>query len=192
MASLLRAVARGIRYAPDRALHPRRRRRALAAPNALRGGTVLFVCHGNICRSPYAEHALRRDLDAAGRAGGWRVASAGFVLPGRPSPREALAVAARRGLDLDAHRSRLLTDEIVRESDLVYVMSDAQRRSLLDLHGGDPARVWILGDLDPEPIARRTIRDPNEQPEEVFEQVYDRIDRCLRAFTDAIASGSGR
>ena len=144
------------------------------------------MCHGNICRSPYAEHALLREM-AAARRDGWTAASAGFVQPGRPSPVEARTVAARRGLDLEAHRSRLLTRELVAACDLVYVMSAAQRRSLLDLYGGEPARVWILGDLDPNTIARRTIRDPNEQPEEVFEEVYDRIDRCLRAFTGAIA-----
>lgn len=191
MTSPLRAVARRVRYAPDRVFHARRRRRALAPPRALEGGHVLFVCHGNICRSPYAEHALIRDLSAADREG-WTADSAGFVLPGRASPPEARAVAARRGLDLEAHRSRLLTRELVGASDLVYVMSAAQRRSLLDLYGGDATRVWILGDLDPEPIARRTIRDPNEQPESVFEEVYDRIDRCLRAFTEAIASSRQR
>ena len=39
----------------------------------------------------------------------------------------------------------------------------------------------LLGDLDPEPITRRTVLDPVEQPAEVFRSCYDRIDRCVGA-----------
>ena len=175
---MLRSIARFVRHAPDRALHATRHAAAVKAVAGTSGGTVLFVCHGNICRSPYAEHALVRDLPGSA-AGRWQAESMGFIRPGRPSPAEALAVAARRGVDLESHRSRLLTSESVAAARLIYVMSTAQRCAILSRFGAKPRRVWVLGDLDPEPIQRRTIRDPVDQPEEVFETVYDRIDRCI-------------
>ena len=112
----------------------------------------------------------------------------GFIRPGRPSPAEARVVAARRGVSLETHRSRVLTPESVATARLIYVMSIAQWREILSRFGADPGRVWILGDLDPQPIERRTIRDPIDQSEEVFETVYDRIDRCIAV----IASRTGR
>jgi protein-tyrosine phosphatase len=184
---MLRSIARTIRYAPDRLFHPRRGRRAREVLSGMSGGRVLFVCHGNICRSPYGEHALRRELTAAGEER-WSVESAGFVMPGRPSPVEARAVAARREVDLDSHRSRTMTTELVSGFDLIYVMSASQARSVSELFGARPESVWILGDLDPEAISKRTIRDPVEQPEEVFEAVYDRIDRCVRVIAKRLSA----
>jgi protein-tyrosine-phosphatase len=81
-----------------------------------------------------------------------------------------------------------MTTELVSGFDLIYVMSAAQARSIRKLFGARPEFVWILGDLDPEAISKRTIRDPVEQPEEVFEQVYDRIDRCVRAVAEGLSA----
>jgi protein-tyrosine phosphatase len=184
---MLRSIARSIRYAPDRLLHRRRESQAHEVLAGRTGGRVLFVCHGNICRSPYAEHALRRELDAEGEQR-WSVESAGFIKPDRPSPVEARAVAACRDVDLETHRSRTMTTELVSGFDLIYVMSASQARSIRELFGARPESVWILGDLDPAAVIKRTIRDPVEQPEEVFEEVYDQIDRCVRVIAKRLSA----
>ena len=184
---MLRSIARSIRYAPDRLFHRGRECQAHEAIAGRTDGRALFVCHGNICRSPYAEHALRRELVAEGEQR-WAVESAGFIKPGRPSPVEARAVGARRNVDLDAHRSRTMTTELVSGFDLIYVMSASQARSMCELFDARPESVWILGDLDPAAIVKRTIRDPVEQPEQVFEEVYDRIDRCVRAIATRLSA----
>jgi len=137
---------------------------------------VLFVCHGNICRSPYAAGVARKLLPA-----GVAVESAGFIGPDRPSPPEAIAVAGERGLDLAPHRSQLITADHLRNSDVVIVMDSRQRHRLVSLQRALSARVVLLGDLDPDAITRRTVLDPVEQPAEVFRLCYDRIDRCVRA-----------
>ena len=64
-------------------------------------------------------------------------------------------------------------------AELIYVMSAAQQREIQAIFGADRELVWVLGDLDPEPVVKRTITDPVDQPEAVFEAVYDRIDRCI-------------
>ncbi|MFW6079665.1 MAG: hypothetical protein ACODAE_08595 [Gemmatimonadota bacterium] len=178
-ASKMRRLAHVVRHAPDRALHPLRRRlrmRRLAALGPPR--SVLFVCQGNICRSPYAAGAFLRALPD-----GWRtrvaVSSAGFVGPGRGSPTTALRVASRRGVDLTAHRSRLVSARAVERTDLVVVMDTEQRRRILRRCRIDSDRVLVLGDLDPQPITRRAIRDPLDQEEAAFEASYARIDRCV-------------
>ena len=183
---MLRSIARSVRYAPDRLFHRRRESRARDVLSGRTGGRVLVVCHGNICRSPYGEHALRRELAAEG-VRSWSVESAGFVKPDRPSPVEARVVASRRAVDLDPHRSRTMTTELVSGFDLIYVMSSSQARSMTELFNSPPESVWVLGDLDPEAILKRTIRDPIDQPEQVFEAVYDRIDRCVRVIAEIIS-----
>lgn len=188
--SALRRLARTVRHGPDRLLHPLRRRiwtRRLAA----RGlpSSVLFICHGNICRSPYAAGAFLRALPDSERDR-VEVSSAGFIGPGRGSPPTALRVAERRGVDLTAHRSRLVSAKAVERTDLVVVMDTTQRRKILRRCRIDADRVLLLGDLDPEPIERRAIRDPVERGETVFEASYGRIDRCIGVMLGACSSES--
>ncbi|HEX8272388.1 MAG TPA: hypothetical protein VF615_07020 [Longimicrobiaceae bacterium] len=183
------AVLRELRRAPDRLLHPSRRRAALRElresdlPN-----TVVFVCYGNICRSPYAAAAFRRALPP--ELAGIRVQSAGMVGANRPAPREGIAVAARRGVDLSAHRATLLTRETARTAGLVVVMGEDQRRSVVRDFGREPRGIVVLGDLDPLPIDLRTVRDPWRQPEAAFEDSYARIDRCVAELVRALAGAA--
>src|SRR5207245_10184938 len=77
--------ARTARSLPARLLHPLRRwqtRRRLGGRPPPR--SIVFVCHGNICRSPYAAAAFSREVPPMFRAG-VRIDSAGFVGPGRPA-----------------------------------------------------------------------------------------------------------
>jgi protein-tyrosine-phosphatase len=184
--AVLRRGVRFLRNVPDRALHRLRRRRALTVME--RYGfpeSVLFVCHGNICRSPYAAYAFERLLPAEHRAR-VRITSAGFVGPDRPSPGHALRVAAARGLDMSAHRSQLLTFEGVTGTNLIVVMEPVQQAVICSGFGRHRQHVLVLGDLDPQPIETRTILDPYSRTEEAFVQSYDRIDRCLRELTDVL------
>ncbi len=187
MIGWLRRLARESIRGGERLLHPRRRRRALRELDGLsEPRSILFVCLGNICRSPYAEHRLTDELSRAGR-GAIRVVSAGFILPGRPSPEAALRVAARRGLDLEDHRSQVVTPAMTRDADVAIVMEPKQLRQLRKVAGAEQGGLPIvLGDLDPEPIDRRAIIDPYDQPDDVFEAVYERIDRCCRALAEAL------
>lgn len=175
---VLRRAARELLHTVDRILHTARRalarRRLRKLPDP---ATVLFICHGNICRSPYAEAALRRPELLRGRD--IVVRSAGFVGPGRPTPVEGLAVAERRGLDLTPHESRLMELGELRSTDLLVVMDTRQRRDVASRAERPRREILVLGDLDPQRIRRRAIRDPWSQDEDVFEGVYERIDRCV-------------
>ena len=114
--------------------------------------------------------------------------SAGFVGPGRRSPPEARAVAARRGVDLEGHRSRLMNTAELRTS-LVVVMDARQQEAVAAMASRRREEILVLGDLDPAPPWRRGIRDPWGQPEPVFEEVYERIDRCLEELARLLNQG---
>lgn len=169
---------RWLRHVPERLLHARRRDRLVRA--LARDGlpaAVVFVCHGNVCRSPYAEYRLRALLGGIGSR--MPVSSLGFVGPDRAPPAPALAEASARGLDMSGHRSRLVAAGALPRS-LVLVMNARQARDAA--HALPMARrIAVLGDLDPLPIATREIRDPWGLDAHVFADSYDRIDRCVDA-----------
>jgi len=188
----LRRFARWLRRMPERLLHPLRRRKALgllrSAP-PLR--VVLVTCYGNIARSPYAATLLAQALRRSGQST-IRVDSAGFVGWGRPCLPLALEVAAARGLDLSKHRSQRFTPLSVSLADLIIVMDGRDARAMRKIYGGDDRHVLILGDLDPEPIETRHIQDPFDQPREVFERCYSRIDRCIGQLVQIVADNAQR
>jgi protein-tyrosine phosphatase len=184
--ALLGPVVRAARRAGERWLHPSRRRRALARLRRHRmPRSVVFVCHGNICRSPYAAGAFRARLGPhAGVV--IRVQSAGFIGPDRPAPRFAVDEAAARGVDLRGHRSTLVSAPGLRDAELIVVMEPVQAEALR-VRFGAPGPVVVLADLDPHSDGGRTIVDPVDKPRAVFAASYDRIDRCVAVLADAVA-----
>ncbi len=123
---------------------------------------VLFVCTGNICRSPLAAALLRRRL--AQSLGvpeeelprkGFRVLSAGTAaLPGQPASEGARSAIRERGGDLAAHSSTPVTPTLVEESDRILAMTGAQKDLLQEWVPGCADRLSVLdpaGDI-PDPF----------------------------------------
>lgn len=178
---ILKAAYWSVRHLPDRVFH--RGRHLEARDRLLRlqpVRSILVVCHGNICRSPYLEAVLRRALP------GFNVISAGLMGPGRPVPKNSLTLTAERGLDLSTFRSRPISRVNAREIDLVIVMDSAQARHLTRVFGVSPHRIIIAGDLDPLESATRAIRDPWRQSLAVFRASFDRLDRCAATISTLI------
>jgi len=176
--AFVKAILRTCRWAIEWMLQPSRLRRNIRVAGRCHARTILFVCHGNICRSPYAEYAARL-IVATAAMNGVRIQSAGLFGPGRPSPPEAIRAAGERGIDLGPHRSRLLTAELVGQADLVFVMDASQRTRVCVEFGPPRGPILILGECDPQRGQPRTIRDPIGQAHPVFVETYERIDRCL-------------
>ncbi len=178
-----------VRRLPERLLHSRRRAAARESVARVQRGHILVLCHGNICRSPYAELALARALSPT-HSRDFPVDSAGFVGPDRSSPPEALAAAARAGVDLSKHRSKLVTGDLVNGSSLVVVMSSDQANGIRTRFRDTAPVVLVLGDLDPQPIEARTIQDPWKCDEAVFDASYARIERCVRELATILMAAS--
>src|SRR5690606_14461357 len=94
-----------------------RRRHAGVLRNMAGAARVVFLCHGNICRSPFAEALAARAL------GTERVRSTGtHPRAGRPSPEHIVAAARAHDIDLAAHRSQVFDPAAMRAGDLLVVM----------------------------------------------------------------------
>ncbi len=177
-----------VRRTPERLFHPFRRRKALEALRARpQPRTLLVLCHGNICRSPFAAALLARELTPLGVD----VRSGGFIGFDRPAPAEAITAAQSHGIDLTKHRSRPVTADVARGADLIIVMDVIQRRLVYERFGRRLSDMIMLGDLDPAVVETRAIRDPVDQSSQVFGEVYDRIARCVREFGSVLDRRAG-
>ena len=125
---------------------------------------ILFVCTGNTCRSPMAEGIFRKylaeklqcnvdDLDKMG----YKVNSAGIIgSSGFPASAEAVIACAAMGVDIKAHRNKALSNELIKESDIVFAMERIHRDRVIALEPEAANRCLLLaGDTGvPDPIGQ--------------------------------------
>lgn len=150
----------------------RRRRRARAKLDGLRRNIgsrhIVFVCQGNICRSPFAEALLRARLGNSCVA----ISSAGMMpRPGRSTPGFGRDAAAAYGIDLSAHRSVWLSRNMVATASLVVVFDELTRSGVFDRYPDITAPVILLGDL----LELGDISDPIDGGAAEFNRVYGQI-----------------
>ena len=92
---------------------------------------ILFVCTGNLCRSPMATGLLRKRLAEDGVDARHRVLSVGvWAVDGHPATENAIAAIAERGIDITDHIARTITADDVAEADLILTMSREHERMI--------------------------------------------------------------
>jgi protein-tyrosine phosphatase len=155
---------------------------------------ILFVCMGNICRSPSAEgvfrHVLARraphlqiDIDSAG--------THDYHVGEAPDAR-ALSAARRRGIDISSLRARRVAKEDFERFDLILAMDEEnllelQRRAQADYH----ERIRLMMEYAPS-AGRRAVPDPYYGGEQGFEDVLDLLEEAADGLIDALLEDRGR
>lgn len=151
--------------------------------------SVLFVCMGNICRSPTGEGVFRQYVERQGRADRFHVDSAGTIdyHSGAPADGRMRKAAARRGYVLDSIARQVRPEDLDR-FDLVVAMDRNNLRDLEQLAGGPRANLRLLGSFLPErdaaPGPAPDVPDPYYGGPQGFEEVLDMIERaCPHLFS---------
>jgi protein-tyrosine phosphatase len=135
---------------------------------------VVFVCTGNICRSPSAEAVMRQRLHDAGLSDAVEVSSAGLGgwHVGNDADKRSLKALRDRGYDL-AHAARQVKKAWAGEYDLWVALDSGHLMELRSLLPGEDVR--LLRDWDPS--GQGSVPDPYYDGQEVFEEVLDIIER---------------
>lgn len=149
---------------------------------------LLFVCLGNICRSPSAEAVARQLIAARGLADRIQCDSAGtgdWHLGHAPDAR-AQAAGARRGYDLSQLRARLLTPQDFSDFDVILVMDDSNLANARALQPANSrAQLKRLLDYLPgQPLIE--VPDPYYGGETGFEQVLDLLEAAINALLNVL------
>ena len=107
---------------------------------------ILFVCHGNICRSTMGEYILKDLVKKAGREAEFEIDSAAVSREeiGNPIYPPARRELTRRGVAFGDHRARQVTMEDYRHFDRIYFMDESNRRYLQRLLPQDPEKIQKL------------------------------------------------
>jgi len=140
---------------------------------------VLFVCLGNICRSPTAEGVFRHKVREAGLEDRIEIDSAGTGdwHVGKAPDARTRAAALRRGYDLSSLRARQVSVADFSRYDLVLAMDNANLRDLKRLRGGgDKAELDLF--LRRYDLEIDEVPDPYYGGEDGFEQVLDLVERA--------------
>jgi protein-tyrosine-phosphatase len=151
------------------------------------GAVVVFLCEGNICRSPFAALQLERFLDAHGHKP--VLVSAGMLpLQDRSPPRSALLAARERGVDVSAHRSRHLSRDLAEKASAIIVFDDRNRQSVKARYPELRAPVLSLCDFMDD-YAYYAVHDPFGHGPAAFRAAYARITDGNRAIAELLRSG---
>jgi protein-tyrosine phosphatase len=142
---------------------------------------VLFVCLGNICRSPTAEAVLRHIAQQTAPEIDWLVDSAGthaYHVGAAPDPR-SIAAAKRRGIDMSALRARVVEHVDFQRFDLVLAMDEVNLAHLDAMRPQDAhAEIALLMDYAPQ-LGRRDVPDPYYGGHKGFEEVLDLVEAAI-------------
>ena len=139
---------------------------------------ILFVCHGNICRSPMAEFILRDMVKKAGRDGEFLIDSVAVSREeeGNPVYPPARRELAKRGIPCDGHRARRITEEELECFDHIYYMDSSNARYLQRLFGEKAAKC--------KPLLSRDVADPYYCGG--FEETYRDIEEGCRRILEEL------
>jgi len=151
--------------------------------------SVLFVCMGNICRSPTAEGVFRKVVEDAGMADAIQIDSAGTHAyhAGEPPDRRAQAAASSRGYVLSEIRARRVADEDFVEFDYVVAMDEDNLLNLQD-RATEEATTELVLFLEFSESHENEVPDPYYGGASGFERVLDLVEEASRGLLAHIRS----
>lgn len=146
--------------------------------------SILFICYGNIIRSVFAEKLMKKLLEESGNYL-LKVTSAGIkAKSGTSSPENAVKIAKFHHIDLSNHRSTLMTREMVEHADMIVCMEKWHSDVISKQYHSTQNKLYLLSLFEKNGqgnnyYLKYNIPDPYGKEEMVFQNVYERISKCL-------------
>ena len=148
--------------------------------------SVLFVCLGNICRSPLAEAALRAEAEKAGLPVEVDSAGTGDWHVDCPPDKRAQAVALRHGIDISTYRGRQVTADDFHRFNHIFALDAENLKNLRRIRPSDgKADLRLLMDLIPGREGT-SVTDPYFGEDEGFDETWSDVTRAAKALVEQL------
>ena len=140
--------------------------------------TILFLCTGNVCRSPMAEGLFRHAVKGRGE---FRILSAGIgAVNGEPPTHHSVQAMKEIGIDISAQRSRALTTDLVKQADLILGMTHSHTDTVALLYPKAAEKTFLLREFDETLEAyEKDISDPIGSPYHIYVECRDQIEQGI-------------
>ena len=147
--------------------------------------SILFVCTGNQCRSPFAAELFKSHLKDKNLVDSWRVDSAGtWTRPGAKVPAFWHSLSFAHGINLGAHRSRSVSDCSLQDYDLIVVMEKGHKESLIVEFPFVRGKIYLLSEL--AGFLPYDIADPVQEDDETANEIFLDVKDCVAKAADPI------
>ncbi len=141
---------------------------------------ILFVCIGNICRSPFAHGLFTKLVYQSGYEGFYAESAGLLALPGNSATYLAQKVAAEYGVDLAEHKAKPISRELVDGSDLILIMEKPQKDTLIENFPEATDKTFLIRRFARFGSQSRGIADP-------YGLQYDAYRFCFLDIEDAVS-----
>jgi glycine hydroxymethyltransferase len=150
--------------------------------------TVLFVCTGNVCRSPMAEGIFRH---AVNDRGSYRVVSAGLgAIDGQPPSYHAVQAVRELGIDISGQRSRMLTPDLIEEADYIFGMTHSHIDTVMMMYPHASEKTFLLREFDETlDLFEKDISDPIGGSYDIYVNCRDQIEQGIASILKFLEQG---
>jgi len=148
---------------------------------------ILFVCTGNMCRSPFGEYYLKDRLmkETGVKA---TVASAGTMASDdHPAAGDAVSYALEWALDMDGHRAQQLSEELLQWAQLVLVMDRSHEKMILTFWPHHKEKLRYMTEFDPNGKGRKKdVADPYGNSARAYRKSFELIARSVDGLLESL------
>jgi glycine hydroxymethyltransferase len=140
--------------------------------------TILFICTGNVCRSPMAEGLFRKATDGNHE---FRILSAGLgAVDGQPPTTHSVIAMRELGIDISGQRSRALTADLIRQADYIFGMTHGHVDTIGLLYPAAADKTFLLREFDESvPPYEKDIPDPIGCSYDIYVHCREQIDQGI-------------
>ncbi len=152
---------------------------------------LLFVCLGNICRSPLAEGVCRAHVEERGLSHAVTIDSAGTAAyhVGEPPDPGSIRIGLERGVDIRGQRARAFSKSDFDEFDFIVAMDRSNVQNILRVGAAKQGQVLLFRDFEPAAL-EQDVPDPWGLGSRAFAEVFDILDAGMPALLDHVLRAS--